>query len=82
METVMSAGSKFSPEQPVAESASAQTRDKPAALRKQAVAKAATANKSGSQADSPAFAQGAYYRQGVLVPGGPPARAVYRGKNR
>jgi hypothetical protein len=30
----------------------------------------------------PGFAQGTYYRQGVLVPGGPPKSAMLRGRGR
>jgi hypothetical protein len=78
----MSAGSKSHPEQSTPESGPAKTEGKPVEARKHAVSKTATGDKSGSQAGSPAFAQGAYYRQGVLVPGGPPTRTTSRGRSR
>ena len=46
-----------------------------AASNKEAALPADSSKKSG-------FAQGTYYRQGVLVPGGPPKGATLRGRGR
>ena len=39
-------------------------------------------SKSARPENKAGFAQGNYYRQGVLVPGGPPKSVTTRGKNR
>jgi len=78
----MSAGPKASPDKSAPESAQANTVTRNAGGRKQAAPKTGAANKTDAAGLRPAVAQGAYYRQGVLVPGGPPNRIASRGRNR
>jgi hypothetical protein len=68
----MSAGQKMKSEK----SLSTPRSDQPAATgNKEAPLPAESSKKAG-------FAQGTYYRQGVLVPGGPPKGAMLRGRSR
>ena len=49
---------------------------------KKPAAQADPSSKSGKPEGKTGFAPGNYYRQGVLVPGGPPKSATLRGKSR
>jgi hypothetical protein len=67
----MSAGQKMKPEKSLSPAA-----DQSAAAGGKETALPADSSKK------PGFAQGTYYRQGVLVPGGPPKSAMLRGRGR
>lgn len=68
----MSAGQKMKSEKALLTPCSDQTE---AAGNKESALPAQSSKKPG-------FAQGAYYRQGILVPGGPPKGAMLRGRSR
>jgi hypothetical protein len=67
----MSAGQKVKSEKSLSPAA-----DQPASAGNKESAIPAESSKK------PGFAQGTYYRQGVLVPGGPPKGAMLRGRGR
>jgi len=68
----MSAGQKMKSEKSLSTPRSQQTA---AAGNKESALPAESSKKPG-------FAQGTYYRQGILVPGGPPKGAMLRGRSR
>ena len=75
----MPSGRKESLEKPVSPLPPKKTPDQPAAeVHKDADSPA----KSGKPQGKAEFAQGNYYRQGVLVPGGPHKGAMPRTRNR
>jgi hypothetical protein len=79
----MPAGSKQALEKPSSDSQLLETAKQQTAAAGKDVAPGTIAPaKPGAAERSPAFAQPAYYRQGVLVPGGLRNRPMNRGKNR
>ena len=51
-------------------------------VHKDATSQTVSSEKSGKPEGKAGFAQGTYYRQGVLVPGGPRKGPMPRGRNR
>ncbi len=75
----MSAGRKAKPEK----SLPTPYPDRPAAVAdKNAASQPESSTKSGEPERKSGFAQGTYYRQGVLVPGGPHKGAMPRSRSR
>lgn len=82
-EISMSAGRKESPEKSVSPRQPKRNPDQPATeVRKDAASHTDSSTKSGKPERKAEFAQGTYYRQGVLVPGGPHKSPVPRSRNR
>jgi len=82
-EISMSAGRKESPEKSVSPSQSNKNPDQPATeVGKDAASNTDSSAKSVKPERKVEFAQGTYYRQGVLVPGGPHKGAMPRNRNR
>jgi hypothetical protein len=79
----MSAGMKVKPEKSIAPPQPGKIPDQPAAaIDKDAVSLPESSTKSGKPERKVEFAQGTYYRQGVLVPGGPHKGPMPRSRSR
>ena len=79
----MSAGRKESPEKSLSPRQPRRNPDQPeATVAKTAESHSDSSTKSGKEQPKTPFAQGTYYRQGVLVPGGPHKGAMPRTRNR
>jgi hypothetical protein len=82
-EISMSAGRKENPEKSVSPRQPKKNPDQPAtAVHKSAASPTDSSTKSDKPEHKAAFAQGTYYRQGVLVPGGPHKSPMPRSRNR
>ncbi len=82
-EISMSAGRKESPEKSVSPPQPKRNPDQPATeVHKDAASHGDSSTKSGKPERKAEFAQGTYYRQGVLVPGGPHKGPMPRTRNR
>jgi hypothetical protein len=79
----MSAGTKAKPEKSLAPHQPEKIPDQPAAaVDKDAASPPESSTKSSKPESKVGFAQGTYYRQGVLVPGGPHKGPMPRSRSR